>query len=218
ALFRTQEPAEAARAAIRRFAAESGVDPALALASLPADGLTFEALSLDAAGRPMPVLNSDVGFELLFGAPDPATLSRMVGNVMRPFPAGLMTDVGAVVADAAFAPAPIRRDFSPAAYHGAVVWAWQEAVLIAGLDRQLGRTDLPTPLRAQLIEARNRLWATVEAVGDIRTSELWSWAYADGRYRVQAFGAGAADADESNAAQLWSTVFLALKPRPGPTP
>ena len=57
-----------------------------------------------------------------------------------------------------------------------------------------------------------RLWSAVQAVGETRTSELWSWAYAGGKYRVEAFGAGAKDADESNAAQLWSTVFLALSP------
>ena len=211
-LFRTHISGEAARAAVRRFAAESGVDPALALASLPADGLSFEALSLDAEGQPIPVLNSDVGFELLFGQPNANELSRLVANVMRPFPAGLMTGVGAVVADAAFAGEPVRRQFSKAAYHGAVVWAWQEAVLIAGLDRQLARADLSAPLHEQLSQAREQIWSAVDAVGETRTSELWSWTYGSGRYQVQAFGAEAADADESNAAQLWSTVFLALKP------
>jgi hypothetical protein len=117
------------------------------------------------------------------------------------------------VANAAFAAPQVRRDFSKAAYHGAVVWAWQEAVLIAGLDRQLQRTDLAPGLRGKLGQARDRLWTAVQAVGDTRTSELWSWAYAGGRYKAEAFGAGAKDADESNAAQLWSTVFLALKPR-----
>ena len=213
AMFRAQIPTAAARADVERFAAEAGVDAAPALASLPKDGLSFEALSLDGSGQAIPVLNSDVGFDLLFGEPDVAALTQIVDNVMRPFPAGLMTDVGAVVADAAYAPAPIRQEFSKAAYHGAVVWAWQEAVLIAGLDRQLQRTDLPAPLRARLETARTRLWDSVQAVGDIRTSELWSWAYANGHYKVEAFGAGAADADESNAAQLWSTVFLALKSR-----
>jgi hypothetical protein len=32
----------------------------------------------------------------------------------------------------------------------------------------------------------------------------------DGHYRVAPFGADQADADESNAAQLWSTVYLAI--------
>jgi hypothetical protein len=31
-----------------------------------------------------------------------------------------------------------------------------------------------------------------------------------GGFRIAPFGANAADADESNAAQLWSTVYLAI--------
>jgi hypothetical protein len=212
-LFRTELAASTAREDVAQSAAEAGVDPRPALASLPSGALRFEALSLDGEGRPIPVLNSDVSFDLLFGQPAPAEVEEEVDDVMRPFPAGLMTDVGAVVADAAYAAAPIRGELSRTAYHGAVVWAWQEAVLIAGLDRQMERTDLPAPLRAKLASARDRLWTAVQSVGETRTSELWSWAWANGRYQVQAFGAAAGDADESNAAQLWSTVFLALGPR-----
>lgn len=212
-LFAVILPPDKAREAVARFAREQGVDAAPALASLPAAPLGFEALSLDAAGRPIPVLNSDVGFDLLFGAPSPEALEREVRGVMRPFPAGLMTDVGPVVADAAYAPAEVRAKFGRTAYHGAVVWAWQVAVLIAGLDRQLARSDLPVALRPELEGARERLTAAIRAVGDTRTSELWSWKIAGGRYRVQAFGEAAGDADESNAAQLWSTVFLALNGR-----
>jgi hypothetical protein len=212
-LFQVHVDPAAARTAVQGFAATAGVDARPALASVPGAGLDFEALSLDGTGRPIPVLNSDIGFELLFGAPTPDAVARIVDSVMRPFPAGLMTGVGPVVADAAFAAPAIEVEFSKAAYHGAVVWAWQEAVLIAGLDRQLARSDLPAGLRPKLEAARDRLWTAVQAVGDTRTSELWSWSFEGGRYRVEAFGAGQGDADESNAAQLWSTVFLALGPK-----
>ena len=43
----------------------------------------------------------------------------------------------------------------------------------------------------------------------MRGSELWSWSYANGRYRVEPFGQGAQHETESNAVQLWSTVYLA---------
>jgi hypothetical protein len=46
---------------------------------------------------------------------------------------------------------------------------------------------------------------------------LWSWSHSGGRYRVEPFGRPGADADESNAAQLWSTVYLGLEP-PAPKP
>jgi hypothetical protein len=41
--------------------------------------------------------------------------------------------------------------------------------------------------------------------------ELWSWSWAAGKFHVQPFGRPGADVDESNAAQLWSTVYLGLK-------
>jgi hypothetical protein len=96
------------------------------------------------------------------------------------------------------------------AYHGTVVWSWQQALMIAGLDRQLRRGDLSARLRAELSLARARLWDVIDRSKSLRTSELWSWSFADGQYRIEPFGQRGADADESNAAQLWSTVFLGL--------
>ena len=46
---------------------------------------------------------------------------------------------------------------------------------------------------------------------ELRSSELWSWRYTDdGRYEPVPFGQSGGDVDESNAAQLWSTVYLAI--------
>jgi glycogen debranching enzyme len=158
------------------------------------------------------VVHSDDGFALLFTAPDAAALDRSVAAIARPFPAGLMTDVGMLVANPAYAPAAVQERFGASAYHGTVVWSWQQAIVAAGLDRQLARTDLPAATRARMIDLRTRLWRAIDAAGEVRTSELWSWSYANGRYAVAPFGASGADVDESNAAQLWSTVFLALRP------
>jgi hypothetical protein len=174
----------------------------------------FHALSLDAAGRPVPIVNSDEGFELLFGHPSAADLDTYVTAIMRPFPAGLMTDVGLLVANAAFAGRDVQARFTPAAYHGAVVWSWQQALLAAGLERQLARCDLPAPVRAKLVAAQTELWRAIRAARSVQSSELWSWAYRNGRYEIVPFGAGKADVDESNAAQLWSTVYLAVQPPP----
>ncbi len=211
-LFAMTVPNARASADISAYAGKVGVPPAPALASLGTAPLAFNALSLDDAGRPVPVLHSDDGFALLFGDPAVAELERSVGAMMRPFPAGLMTDVGLLVANPAFAPADVQRRFGATAYHGTVVWSWQQAILAAGLDRQLARRDLPAATRDRLAAARVALWRAIDAAGEVRTSELWSWAYAAGRYAVAPFGASGADVDESNAAQLWSTVFLALHP------
>ena len=84
--------------------------------------------------------------------------------------------------------------------------------MAAGLERQLARTDLPVSTRAILTRAQDDLWKAINATAATRNSELWSWTYENGRYRVVPFGAGKQDADESNAAQLWSTVYLAVRP------
>jgi hypothetical protein len=214
-LFGVAVPAPVARAAIVRYAGMQGIDPAPALASVPRDGLRFDALALDARGKPIPVLHSDGGFALLFLAPEARSLDAMVAAMLRPVPAGLLTDVGMLVANPAYADAGVAGKFGRTAYHGTVVWSWQQALLAAGLARQLQRDDLPAAVRTRLRDAQQRLWRAIDATQAMRASELWSWSYADGRYRVQPFGQGSGDVDESNAAQLWSTVYLAI-PRPSP--
>jgi hypothetical protein len=209
-LFVTTVPSEEARKRVDEYARQVGVERKRPLASIES-ALVFNALSLDAAGRQIPIMHSDGGFALLLGTPTPAELERAL-EVMRPFPAGLMTPIGLLVANPAFADRDTQARFTSNAYHGTVFWSWQQALFAAGLDRQISRSDLPAPLRKRLIAARTQLWDAIEATRDVRTSELWSWSFADGRYRVEPFGQRGQDADESNAAQLWSTVFLALKP------
>ncbi|WEK00850.1 MAG: hypothetical protein P0Y59_03900 [Candidatus Sphingomonas phytovorans] len=211
-LFRVDVPAGEASAQVRRYAGRVGVSAAPALAALKGQSLTFHAISLDDHGVPVPIINSDDGFLLLFGHPSPAELATYVGALARPFPAGLMTDIGLLVANPALATPVVQDRFTPAAYHGAVVWSWQQALFAAGLERQLARRDLPATTRAILIDAQTRLWRAIEATRATQSSELWSWAYDKGRYRVVPFGAGKQDVDESNAAQLWSTVYLAVQP------
>ncbi|WP_187775581.1 hypothetical protein [Luteimonas suaedae] len=214
-LFRTTLTAAAAREAIVRHAEAQGVDPAPVLASVPHAGLRFDALALDAEGRPIPVLHSDGGFALLFLEPEADALVTMVETMLRPFPAGLLTGAGLLVANPAYAGAGTAAKFGRTAYHGTVVWSWQQALLAAGLARQLQRDDLPAAARTRLRDAQRRLWRVIDATRAMRTSELWSWSYAAGRYRIEPFGQSSGDADESNAAQLWSTVYLAI-PRPAP--
>jgi len=212
ALFRVDVPAGEAAGQIRDYAARLGIAPAPALAALGSSPLIFHALSLDAAGRPVPIVNSDEGFVLLFGQPPADDLRTFVAALMRPFPAGLMTDAGLLVANPAMAGTTVQGRFTPAAYHGTVIWSWQQALLAAGLERQLARTDLPRDVRGTLLSAQAQLWRVIESTRSMQSSELWSWAYENGAYRVVPFGAGKQDADESNAAQLWSTVYLAVRP------
>lgn len=216
-LFQVERPNAEAAASIRSYADSLGVPAGPALRSLGRRPLVFHAISLDSTGTPAPIVNSDEGFELLFGRPSAADLDTYVTAITRPFPAGLMTDIGLVVANPAFAGREVQARFTPAAYHGAVVWSWHQALLAAGLERQLARCDLPAPVRARLAAAQADLWRAIGAARSVQSSELWSWAFRDGRYQIVPFGAGKADVDESNAAQLWSTVYLAVRPPRSPT-
>ena len=216
-LFVTHVDADAARAAIEAYAKVVKVPATAALATVDGKGVTFHALSLDAQGKPIAVQNSDEGFALLFGKPSGDQLDTMAAVINQPFPAGLMTPVGMLVANPAFAAAEVQSHFGPGAYHGTVIWSWQQALTAAGLARQLERKDIPAVTRSHLRAAQTCLWKAIDATASVQSSELWSWRHAQGKYQVTAFGASGADADESNAAQLWSTVFLAI-PRPAPEP
>ena len=207
-------PAERARAEISAYAASAGVDARSALASVQGNGLVFNALSLDGSGKPVQVMHSDDGFTLLFGTPSFAEIERSIATANRPFPAGLATPIGMLVANPVFAGREAQSRFTNADYHGTVVWSWQQALMVAGMNRQLARSDLPAALRTRLVAARDSLWASITASRDLRSSELWTWSFSAGCYRAEPFGQRRTDVDESNAAQLWSTVFLALPAPP----
>lgn len=213
-LFEVAVPNRTAAGAIETYAASQAIAAQPALAALGPDDLRFHAIALDPSGAPIPIMHSDEGFALLFDDLPAESVDRAVTILMRPFPAGLMTEAGMLVANPAFAAAEIQPRFNRNAYHGTVVWSWQQALFAAGLERQLQR-DLPLTVGAHLVAAQKILWSAINATRSMSNSELWSWSFTAGHYRVAPFGAAAADADESNAAQLWSTVYLAVRP---PTP
>lgn len=207
--FEVTLPPEIARAEASRYARRIDVAPTAALRALGDDPVTFHAVALDGRGAPVPILNSDEGFALLFLDMPPEQVEHLIESLMRPFPAGLMTDVGPVVANPAYADDALEPAFGRDRYHGTVIWSWQQALLAAGIARQLERRDLTASAREALIRAREGLEPAMTRAHDVRGSELWSWSEHGGRYTVEHFGQRAADETESNAAQLWSTVYLA---------
>ena len=218
ALFEVRLPSATARRGVQTFADEMGLPAGPALAALGDRRLEFAALALDADGKAVPVMHSDFSFALLLAHPPPSALEREVRHLMQPFPAGLMTGAGMLVANAAHASSSVRQRFGADRYHGAVVWSWQQAMVAAGLARQLQRSDLPVSTRELLLQAQAALWGVIEHTRDVADSELWSWEWVDrvegveGRHEVRPFGPVSATADESNAAQLWSTVYLGVRP------
>src|SRR5690606_34595619 len=81
--------------------------------------------------------------------------------------------------------------------------------LAAGIARQLEREDLTASAREALARARTCLDSVIARMSTVRGSELWSWSEENGRYEMEPFGQRSGDETESNAAQLWSTVYLA---------
>ena len=137
---------------------------------------------------------------------------HIAARVSLPFPLGLRTPLGMVIANPAFVQDKKTRGlFGLDRYHGAVMWSWQQALMAAGLARQLDRRDLPKETRMALVQAERDLWQVIRASDQFRTAELWSWKIDGGKFAVYRLGEHSAD-DESNAAQLWSTVYLAVKP------
>ncbi|HEU5059937.1 MAG TPA: hypothetical protein VFU21_25575, partial [Kofleriaceae bacterium] len=72
--------------------------------------------------------------------------------------------------------------------------------------------DLDAIMRNRLRNAQERLWVAIEAMRAQAAGELWSFAVRNGRIVYLPFGQARGHKDESNAAQLWSTVYLAVRP------
>lgn len=202
-------PASAAREQVAAYASSEGLDVASAVASIGGP-VAYHAVALDANGNPVPVMHTDSSFVLQFGEPPANYLDTVAAQLVAPFPAGLRTNVGVVVANPVFAPPSVQALFTRRDYHGTVVWSWQQAMLASGLKRQLARTDLPPATVGALRKAQDLLWQGILAMRDQSSGELWGWEPKDGKPSLAKWQS--AEGDEACAAQLWSTVYLAVKP------
>jgi hypothetical protein len=180
------------------------------------DSLSFLALSLDSAGRPIPVVNTDPATDLFLGATAGAsdTARNEVGPFLRPYPAGLFVPgLGPLVANDAYAPPAVWRIFDGDAYHSPrVVWGREVNLLLLGLaDRIAASYDsagrLRDPAREPAVralgEALRRTLAAVGASG-VEHNELWSYRIERGRLLPTRYGT-------SSDVQLWSCTDLAVQ-------
>jgi len=156
-------------------------------------------------------------------------LNATANAILRPFPAGLSTPYGIVVANPALADnKEITAGFTNSAYHGTVIWSWQLALMAKGLERQLARClsksedDNPAfckndGVHETVKDAYNHLWDIIEDNSERLQSEVWSWSYSEkGGYKFAPLGTlppppGLGSGTESNVRQLWSLTFLAVK-------
>lgn len=193
----------------------------LSTAAADRQPLQFLAISLDAGGRPIPVVNSDPATWLFLrdgDVPPPAAdrerTLRDVRSLLRIYPVGLFVDgLGPVVASDAYASPAVWEAFEKDKYHSPrVVWGREVNLLMLGLAKQIaasvdasGRPRDPSlePYVSELRDALRRTTAAVDASG-LKHNELWSYEIAGGRLLPVRYGA-------STDIQLWNVTALAVQ-------
>jgi hypothetical protein len=185
------------------------------LAGQPSDSLQFLALSLDSAGRPIAVVNTDPAAELfLSNMMKPETVLGDVAPFLRPYPIGLFVEgLGPLVANDAYARRRTWERFRADPYHGPrVVWGREVNLFLIGLANQISNVLEPVgrPKDAklelyvrQLDDALRRTLTAVNASG-LQHNELWSYEIRDGRLQPVRYGT-------SSDVQLWNTTDLAVE-------
>jgi hypothetical protein len=171
----------------------------------PADTLRFLALSLDAAGRPIPIVNTDPVMLLLVDSLGRDRTLELIGPIMQPYPCGLFVDgLGPLVANDAFAARDVWETFRRDRYHSPfVVWGRDVNALLVGLARQLRADDVGAQHAAPLQDVIHRVLDAVDRSG-LRHAELWSYTIENGRLVPSRYGT-------SSDVQLWSLTDLAVQ-------
>lgn len=186
--------------------------------------VSYYAIALDGNNNQsqVKVMNTDDCFRLfLLNSTSDSQLSSFLSqtadHILSPFPVGLRTEAGLVVANPAYGGDPVyARNWTRADYHGTVVWSWQLSMMAKGLERQIGRCQNEKlgwcgdeALKAKVVRAYNVLWDTIEANQAYLSSEVWSWTFREGVFEVTPFGE--LSTTESDVVQLWSLTFLAVR-------
>jgi len=194
---------------------------------------TFYALSLMEDGSPVEVLNSDLGFALLYGSNVTQQYLQRVIEALQPFPRGLLTNIGMIVANPTYDSNTTNIEvLNRAAYHGTVVWSWQQGLMASGIARQLGfchpnasavvdpnPAPVPTPTWCDnstfvdnLVAAQERLWTSIQGAKDSIFTEVWTYSFDNSTnlFSPADLATISPQGTESDAIQLWSYGFLGL--------
>jgi hypothetical protein len=167
------------------------------------DSLAFLALSLDASGRPIPVVNTDPATELFLNPElKPKEALEEVAPFLRPYPVGLFVEgLGPLVANDAYASRQIWERFQTDQYHGPrVVWGREVNLFLIGVADQIssGKDE-----SGELREALRRILDAVNASG-LQHNELWSYEIRGEKLVPVRYGT-------SSDVQLWNTTNLVVQ-------
>jgi hypothetical protein len=145
--FEVNVPQADAKSRVQSYVSSAGLSVPSNADKITGD-VKYYGLAVDGSinsGGVVPVMNTDDCFRHFFLNTTNQTqlssfLSQSADHILQPFPVGLSTDVGLLVANPAYSnDAGFANGFSQRDYHGTVVWSWQLAMMGAGLSRQLGR-------------------------------------------------------------------------------
>jgi len=185
----------------------------LARTRADSSALTFLAISLDSAGRPIPVVNTDPATWLLLRdasdvtAPAVAGVRRDVGAIVRNYPVGLFAaGLGPFVANDAYASPSVWEAFKADTYHSPrVVWGREVNLVLLGLANQINGAPPGTSKEYvdEMRAALRRVYDAVEASG-LKHNELWSFEIQNGTLKPIRYGA-------STDVQLWNVTDLAVQ-------
>jgi hypothetical protein len=172
------------------------------------DSLEFLAVSLDASGRPIRVVNTDPAMHFILEDLPPERVLRDIDAIMERYPVGLFIDrLGPVVANDAYATAAIWENWRRDLYHSPkVVWGREVNVIALGLARQIAaasRDPANASAVARMREALQRVDEATEASG-LSHNELWSYRIENGELMPVRYGA-------SSDIQLWNLTNLAVQ-------
>ncbi|HEV2084021.1 MAG TPA: hypothetical protein VGR09_02990, partial [Gemmatimonadales bacterium] len=177
------------------------------------DSLTFLVLSLDGAGRPIRVANTDPATELfLADTADQATVLKDIAPFLRPYPVGLLVEgLGPLVANDAYASRAIWERFQADAYHGPrVVWGREVNLFLLGIANHIARTanqrdrgQADAEYLHDLQGAMHHILDAVNASG-LQHNELWSYEITGEKLVPVRYGT-------SSDVQLWNTTNLVVQ-------
>lgn len=221
-----------AQSLLKNYVNSSGISGLDSQTSSIDSNVTFYAISLDGNNglSQVQVMHTDSCFRhfLLKTTNQPQLtqfLNSTANNIRHTFPAGLMTDVGMLIANPAYGDNPVyAANWTTSAYHGTVVWSWPLAMMGRGLELQLSRcnsTSAPdfcsdSVAYNNIKNAYNLLWDNIEANSPHLSTEVWSWTYNASQKKFDFIDLGAlppppgSSPTESDIVQLWSLTFLAV--------
>lgn len=165
-------------------------------------GISFSGISLKADGTPVPIMHSDEIYSLLDTDVSFEELTRIMMFVFAPYPLGLLSEAGVLIANPAFVEDhDTLMQFHTKAYHGPVIWGWPMRALVMGLARQikyssdLAKKEVLTRFLKHVLSIRDSL-------GPLALFEVWSWDIDD---NGQMYAVPLEHGQPSCSAQLWST-------------